>query len=200
MNTNDLVALKQALPLLASGRRNFAESLLNQSKRKALSPAQAEWVVKLVAEASAPKPEAVAVGDMTGLIALFGKAAAKLKHPKIRLALPAGDPVVLSVAGPASKNPGSINITDGGPYGANVWYGRVDALGCWHPSKAGLNASAALVPLLVAMALEPAKVAGEHGRLFGQCCFCGRGLEDKRSTEVGYGPICAANYNLPWGA
>ena len=198
MQTNDLEALRLVAPLLASGRQDFAKSLLKQAAKRALSPAQTFWVSKLVEEAKAPKPEAVAVGDMGGLIALFATAAKVLKRPKIRLAMGA-DPVVLSVAGAGSKNPGSINITDGGPFGDNVWYGRVDESGCWHPSKSGLAASAALVPLLTAMALEPAKVAGEYGRLTGSCCFCGRGLDDKRSTEVGYGPICAGKYNLPWG-
>jgi len=33
----------------------------------------------------------------------------------------------------------------------------------------------------------------------GNCCFCRRELTDKRSTEVGYGPICADHFSLPWG-
>ena len=46
---------------------------------------------------------------------------------------------------------------------------------------------------------DPARVAGEHGRLTGNCCFCHHTLEDARSTAVGYGPVCASHYGLPWG-
>jgi len=36
---------------------------------------------------------------------------------------------------------------------------------------------------------------GEHGK----CCNCGQSLNDPRSTQAGYGPICAANNGWPWG-
>jgi len=26
-----------------------------------------------------------------------------------------------------------------------------------------------------------------------------RGLDDERSVSVGYGPVCAGHYGLPWG-
>jgi len=41
--------------------------------------------------------------------------------------------------------------------------------------------------------------AREHGKTTGNCCFCGIELTDPRSLAAGYGPICAGNYNLPWG-
>lgn len=45
----------------------------------------------------------------------------------------------------------------------------------------------------------PAATAAREGRQTGNCCFCGRGLTDSRSVTVGYGPICADYYGLPWG-
>lgn len=42
--------------------------------------------------------------------------------------------------------------------------------------------------------------AAAYGRATDHCVFCGHGLEDERSTTVGYGPVCADNYGLPWGA
>jgi hypothetical protein len=42
-------------------------------------------------------------------------------------------------------------------------------------------------------------VAAEHGHKTGNCCFCSRPLNDARSTEVGYGPVCADKWELPWG-
>ena len=57
----------------------------------------------------------------------------------------------------------------------------------------------ALVELLRHLAEDPAKAAGEAGRLTGSCCFCGLALTDARSTGVGYGPTCAEKWQLPWG-
>jgi hypothetical protein len=45
---------------------------------------------------------------------------------------------------------------------------------------------------------EAARFGHEHHR----CVFCSRNLSDEtdgRSVDVGYGPICANKYGLPWG-
>ncbi len=145
--------------------------------------------------------KAVEVGSLTGLIALIDTAkAAGLKAPKIALQLPNGMPVALNVAGPSAKAPGTINITDGGPFGSNVWYGRVDRTGRFTPSRMVTEANRpSILALLSAMAVDPAKTATLYGRLTGKCCFCSRKLTDERSTEVGYGSTCASNYGLAWG-
>lgn len=46
--------------------------------------------------------------------------------------------------------------------------------------------------------LSPEQAAA-FGHLYGECCYCARDLTDERSIEVGYGPVCAAKYGLPWG-
>lgn len=40
--------------------------------------------------------------------------------------------------------------------------------------------------------------ARRHGHETEHCSFCGLHLSDPQSLEVGYGPICAAHYDLPW--
>lgn len=45
-----------------------------------------------------------------------------------------------------------------------------------------------------------AEEAAAFGHSTGKCVFCSQKLTDGRSTEVGYGPICAENNGLPWGA
>jgi len=108
---------------------------------------------------------------------------------------------VLSVAGPAARLPGTVNLTDGKPYGQNTWFGRVDpATGAWEPSsKVDAQTTTAITALLANFAKDPAKVASLYGKLTGNCCFCSRDLTDQRSVSVGYGPICAGHYGLPWG-
>ena len=50
-----------------------------------------------------------------------------------------------------------------------------------------------------AFAADPVKVAADFGKLNYNCCFCSKGLDDQQSLDVGYGPVCAKHYNLPWG-
>ena len=54
-------------------------------------------------------------------------------------------------------------------------------------------------PHLKAFAADPETVAAQYGSLTGNCCFCGRKLTDDRSTNVGYGPVCADKFGLNWG-
>ena len=46
---------------------------------------------------------------------------------------------------------------------------------------------------------DPLQAAKAHAALTGECSFCGAELSDERSKSVGYGPVCAENYGLPWG-
>lgn len=41
--------------------------------------------------------------------------------------------------------------------------------------------------------------AAAFGKLVGRCCFCSHAIDTPESTAVGYGPICAGKYGLPWG-
>jgi hypothetical protein len=126
-------------------------------------------------------------------------AAAKPKFPKIRLQLEDKRPIVLSVAGPDASCPGTINITDGGPYGSNIWYGRVSRDGKWTRSnKVDQSTMTSLVTLLTALGNDPAGVAASYGHLTGHCCMCNRPLSDERSTRMGYGSTCAKKWNLPY--
>lgn len=49
------------------------------------------------------------------------------------------------------------------------------------------------------MAADPIGFMAECSRNMGQCCYCGLPLEDDRSKTVGYGPVCANKWGLPWG-
>jgi Family of unknown function (DUF6011) len=120
-----------------------------------------------------------------------------LKFPKIRLQAANGGVVVLKLNGPKSKYQGSIAVTDDRPFGENSYYGRIERNGAWIP---GRDSSPAIVALLDALAANPAEVASAYGKLTGNCCFCSTPLKDARSTAVGYGPICAEHFGLPWGS
>jgi len=162
------------------------------------------WAVKLYMDATkaAATPTPVAPSrevecHATRIVALFAKAAAsKIVFPKIRLVAEGVGPVRFSVAGSRSKNPGSIMITDGRPFGENVYYGRITPEGKMIPSR---DCNNTVRDLIVALANDPVGVARAHGHLHSNCCFCGRDLETRESVAVGYGPICADKFGLPWG-
>ena len=132
--------------------------------------------------------------DFSSMITLFQQAGEHLKFPKVRLQLEDGTAVVMSVASTRSRNAGCIYVKGEGGYGVAPYYGRINLDGSF-----GLNGPTGLIPLLQRFSADPAGVAAEYGRLTGNCCFCGRELTDERSTSVGYGPVCAVHYHLPWG-
>jgi len=147
----------------------------------------------------APKPaqsEAVQVGDLKGVLALFDRAKQHLKHPAIVLSVPAANSTIrMHVAGERAKVPGSLTVLDQD----KNWLGRITRDGVYQPSRDANGRTEAIVARLREFSAAPAAVASEHGRLTGACCFCNRALQDERSTAVGYGPICADHYGLPWG-
>ena len=106
----------------------------------------------------------------------------------------------LSLAGEASKAPGSINVTKKASFG-NIWLGRVTQDGVFQPStKLEPYKKDSLASVLCALAANPAEVASAYGETVGKCCFCKKTLTDPKSTTVGYGPDCASHFKLPWGA
>lgn len=190
--------LRDSLPRLSGNDRSFAESLLSQHERgKALSSKQQYWVGKLCERATAPvETKTEKVGDLSGVIALIETARKHLKHPAIVLGYGDGHELRLTVATANARVPGSVNVVDND---SRVWFGRVHTDGTFEHSRRD-EPPAALGQVLAAFALDPARVASEHGRLTGHCCFCNTALTDERSTSVGYGKTCAAHYGLPWGA
>lgn len=192
----DIQALQTALPRLDPRSREFATSLIEQSGRRGLSDKQWEWVTRLIDRASAPTPTATDIGSVAGIIALFDRARQHLKRPAVLMRGPDGD-VRLSLAGQRARVPGSINVTS---VDRGDWYGRVTRDGKYEPCRKYDEATiAAITRGLRAMADRPAEQAAAYGHLTGACCFCNRALTDERSTSVGYGPICAWHYGLPWG-
>lgn len=194
--------VKSKLDAMTERDRSFVSSVISTILAKGrISDRQAEVLQNAVNRLDKPAPGVVTeqVGDMTGLIALFDKAKEKLKYPAISLTTPTGQDIVLKVAGDRAKKPGSINVTDGGPYMNNVWFGRILRDGTWEQPNSVSGDLTEVRQFLRALADNPAEVAATYGKLTGRCCFCCKKLEDERSLAVGYGSTCAKNYGLPWG-
>lgn len=178
---------------------HFASDLVRRADGWGLSAKQWAWVHKLATDASRPQPPSVPVTlNLRRIVEMMDLAAAAQKRlPTIRLETTHGQPVVLKRAGERSRDPGSINVTDGRPFGDNKWYGRIDRDGDFHASR---QCRVEHAELLTQLAQNPESVATQHGIATGTCCFCSRLLSTRESRVVGYGPICAARYGLPWGS
>jgi hypothetical protein len=192
-------ALVAILDKLGQSDRTFASSMIAGFNRFGkLSDKQLPWVDKLTQRAVAPKPAPVAyvTVDFKAIQDLFDVASKNMKRIKVRLQTVAGQPVVFNRAGAMSKYAGQIMITDGMPFGQNKFFGRVDVTGEFFATR---SATQEVCELVKEFSENPAETAGRYGRLTGGCSFCSHGLKDERSTQVGYGPVCAKRFGLVWG-
>jgi len=177
------------------------------------------WTV--APQAKAPAPAAQAVGDLTGVLALFARP--KAKFPAIVVAVEGpkdadGKPTIkltyrVSVAGARAKVPGSLNVCDDDrwvetDFGTKrEWLGRVLVDGTYEPARAANGRTEDITASLREFAKDPAAAAKRSARLTGRCVFCNAALggdnpsspSGQRSLAVGYGQTCAKNYGLPWG-
>lgn len=202
--------LEELIDEVPKERKDFAESLINGEygfrKRGFLTEKQMWWAGQLLGMAITGKneirksePKMVKTPDLSGLMEMFAHAKKHLKYPKIVLEYE-NETFKMSVAGPNSQKPGWVNLTDGGPYGANQWYGRISPEGDWQlPKQIDEGTYKRLCRLLKAFSDDAAAAAAKYGKMTGNCCFCNSGLTDEKSTSVGYGPVCAKHYGLPWG-
>lgn len=203
-NTAPLAAvvtmLREKAPTMPEKDQAFAYSLLSAAAMRGLSDKQAAWVRKLVDRAISPPPAVINVGDVSGLIALFDKAKASgLKWPKLRTTTADGIALTIKVAGEQSRNAGDLYVTSG-KQETRLYFGRVDRAGVFHPSQQPeAQALTACAAALKAMASDPAAAGKAYGARTGSCAFCSLPLDDGRSVHVGYGPICAEKWGLPWG-
>jgi hypothetical protein len=125
--------------------------------------------------------------EAKGIVDFLNAAKARgLKAPKVRFLAPGGGEMKMHMAGGATKYPGAVQIKVNGE-----WVGRINADGSL------THRAVALAPTLNTIVADPAKAAAEYGALVCKCSFCGAGLEDDGSVEVGYGPVCAKRYGLP---
>jgi hypothetical protein len=181
---------QEAVRICASLNSQFARDLAAKSPF-GLSSNQAAWMHKLAVDSTRPAPAPLAV-SLTGVIDLFDKAVQHLKRPAI-----VAEGIRLSRCGARSAYTGAVNVTSAeGDYDGRTWYGRIERDGTL---RSGRDMTDAVRAMLERLAADPAGFAAAHGRLTGNCCFCRKALTDERSTAVGYGPVCADHFGLPWG-
>lgn len=178
---------------------DFEHNLLSCARAEAIEPRLSgvagyivEWYRK-----NQPRPQVTKLNQegLAKIFAMFEKAKVQLKKPAIRLATEEQH-LHLSLAGAQSKNAGFVYVKQDSGY-ESQYYGKISPDGRFLKVA---SCPATVEPLLMDFANNPEEVATKYGRLTGCCSFCGRKLTDKRSTDVGYGPICADKFGLAWGS
>ncbi len=203
MTAERIAALTAALPALDASSRTFAESLLRQyAQRGNLSVRQWPHVERLCERAQRP---AAATPATTGGVALpepnadalRARLAAAAAHGLLRPMIRVGE-MRLSLPGPTSQyaNRPVVFVRNAGTYAGRIEAGRFHAARGAQPGDTR-DTIAALHGVLTGDVVENLAAIG---RGTGSCCFCARELTDARSVTVGYGPICAGHYGLPWDA
>lgn len=179
---------------------DFPNSLVDQFDRKGrLSDRQMFFVDKLYNERKIAAPAAIV--RLGRIQAMFAAARERsVAEPKLYLTTATGRELELT---PNQKFAGSINIKDRRETRWNakfqneskVYYGYITASGEYNPHGNAPD----ILPALESLALDPVEAARLYGHKTSSCMFCGIKLRAGASTTVGYGPVCASNYGLPWG-
>lgn len=179
------------------GRSGFACDLANTAcTQRGLSEKQFAWVHIIVVEFEAPREAPAPAATLPRIRRMIDAAGTEIKWPKVTLETEGGQTIRLARAGDRSRKPGHINVTDGRPFGDNTFYGSIDLEGNLIPAS---SMNDEVLGFLTTFDAQPEVVATAYGLRTGACCFCSRELTDGRSVAMGYGPICAEHYGLPWG-
>jgi len=183
---------EQAIEIISKSASRFALSLVGQYRRNGrLSDRQWPWVHKLAVDATTPEAEKPSVDvDCSAIFALFAHAMDKgMKRPRIIF-----PQAKFSLAGPHSRNAGSIHVAEGTYPGK--YFGHITPEGKFVP---GRNFGDLDMEFLSGFAADPKGYATSSGLELGSCRFCNLTLSTPESRSVGYGPKCASNWGLPWG-
>lgn len=129
-SVESMLELSDAINVIKRVSGNFADDLVRTYERNKITEGQIVWVHILAirqlekeVEDEKPKETFCEIRD------LFDKAIENGgKRLKIKCEIN-GKPLGLSLAGPNSKNAGSIYVTDGGKFGSNIYYGKINELG-----------------------------------------------------------------------
>lgn len=182
--------LIESLEAIASWHQFAASMIASFNQYGSLTDKQvtALWSALARVEAKRAEREAAKLTktgevDVTAINAMFASATASgLKRPRFLT-----DRLDLSLASANGKNPGAVYVKCDKEYAGKIVAGKFVPVN---------SAPADILELVRNLAASPIKAAKEYGRLTGRCSCCGRTLTDKRSVELGIGPICESKWGI----
>jgi len=167
---------------------DFARDLASKAS---LSPKQEAWLHVLTRWIKHPKTQPSSGLAFPAIQALLQKGFDSGRaFPKLRLRVD-GERIVLARSGA-----GKINVSDGAGYAHGQWFGAIQLDGTW---RGGRAKSTLVMETLANLEQNGIAFLNSNGIETGECCYCNSPIETDESIAVGYGPICAKRYGLPWG-
>jgi uncharacterized protein (TIGR02996 family) len=188
------------MPTYSNGRGQSIDSSLSHSEALRLLPENQEWVLYYLhkyAAANAPRPNASAASAVQYLCDLFTLGSGYgLIAPKLRVHFKdMRFKLFTAKTGTLCLKAGNVVISSRKPYGrehfvGTFWQGEFSSRG------RAMNATEKLFVKLLCDDVR--EFILDCSRDMGMCCYCGMPLECPKSKLLGYGPICAKRYGLPW--
>lgn len=166
------------------------------------APSPAKSIAAHAAQKPAPKYEYETVTPVQQPVLNLMPINEMLKHASGHLKRPAisfggASPLKFKRCGSKSKYAGLVGITNGATdYAQSIWYGYLTTDGV---AVLSYHATDAVREALAVIAADPISAAAHAGKKTGACSFCSRPLSTEESLAVGYGPVCAEHFGLPWG-
>lgn len=209
--------LRENLSALPAGRQGFAASLCDWYEDKGhLSYKQKQFALEfwqLVNQSefadAGPGTRGVPLASSDAglkLVALFDKASETLKYPSVTYWVDANEVVA------------GVDRIKMWRSGSHSRLGVGNIVGAWRKNSeetvhlfvvhrdtgrveysAFARDSSQLVTLINKLITEFQEQLKFSGKRVGTCCYCAKGLTTAASLHVGYGPICAEKWGLPWG-
>lgn len=195
-------ALLGALDKLSPKDQDFARSLCYSPTP---SEKQLYWIDQLLERTQPKIQHNVTTESGVSGIHEFLLRNNKAKYPKVRI-LWGEKTLLVSKATEKARFPGSLNVVTRreGLWGGqeNVFLGRIHLDGRFEPHRQSMaeGSENELADVLANFANDPLSAVKAYGFRTGHCCLCGLKLDDERSVLMGYGPVCAKKYQLPWGS
>lgn len=209
LNDRELLAL--LVQLLDGQPLHVAKLLRADAEKRNLTAEQKTLLPQLIEQAFEPRQDTIsykspAASNLANIHILFDRAEkfrkggrVAVKSPEVHLGV-AEIEIRLTRSKAASSTRtiyiNAVNVTN--------WLARIPPdnrleINAAMAARVYKHACEALPSFLETFANAPARVAADYGHRTGRCCFCQRDLSDERSVDVGYGPICAEKWGLPWG-
>jgi hypothetical protein len=199
----NMATLARNLTALSPKDKDFARSLCSWYGRSGkLSEKQSYYAAKFWTEIHSTSPSHGRLVFSTPMNCgpirdAFDLAKEKLKFPSLVFRGPEEEKIKFQLLTERSKTPGSILIVQE-KNDVKIFLARIDrdANLTWEDGARYDESLQMYIKEITENYLSYSKM---NGKEFGACCFCGLELTNKHSLHAGYGPICAANWGLPWG-
>ena len=147
-----------------------------------------------------PEAEERLEGSLAPMLVMFQFAAKHIKKPKIGVRVSTGELLRIKQAH-GERWKGWFAITEYHGTIGNGWVAMLSPEGDWVPNRRHADQSFVqrAKQTVEQFLVDPVQAATAYGNQIGHCCFCSKELTDERSKAVGYGPVCASHFHLPWG-